>query len=160
MTCELCNKFWFSRRLAKGKLQTVERFWKFWGKTAWHQFPLSSSRFRNTVWALTTRVYFVQEIFKKAITVCFCFCRAGFLKPPLPKGRGTAQAVRVFNKISENVRYVRNVRTNQSLPCLKGGGPRKRWRDIKPILKLQNIVQKSPQNTTCRVCRKYSKNRY
>ena len=79
MTCELCNKSWFSRRLVKGKLQTVERFWKFCGKTAWHQFPLSSSRFRNTVWALTTRVYFVQKVFKKAITVCFCFCQAGFL---------------------------------------------------------------------------------
>ena len=79
MTYELCNKSWFSRRLVKGKLQTAPRFWKFWGKTAWHQLPISSSRFRNTVWALITRVYFVQEIFKKAITVCFCFCQAGFL---------------------------------------------------------------------------------
>ena len=27
---------------------------------------------------------------QKALTVCFFFCRAGFLMPPLPKGRGTA----------------------------------------------------------------------
>ena len=45
--CELCYKSWFSRRLVKGKLQTAPRFWKFWGKTAWHQFPISSSRFRK-----------------------------------------------------------------------------------------------------------------
>ena len=50
----------------------------------------------------------------------FCFCRAGFLRPPLPKGRGTAQAVVGFvfchQKVTRNKRilFLFKVRTTQN----------------------------------------------